>query len=142
MGMNKRYYYKVVKQRFNANFEVEYTSVGWKVNQNKYGIKYKLNEVTKPLIGKLFIFDTLQNAKVFVHRESYGNTKNLKILRIHAKKVSKYKYPIIFQLCCDEKTLMKYWGNDWDQSIISKSRGVPRGTLVADEVLPVDIIVV
>ena len=53
-------FYKVVHKDFSGRL-VSSTTEGI------YKVEYNIDKVTKPIIGKLFIFDSILNAKSYIH---------------------------------------------------------------------------
>ncbi len=56
--MKKKYYWKVV--RYDGKYYYSVTT------NKEWALNYKIGKKTKPRIGKIFVFDTRENARTFV----------------------------------------------------------------------------
>lgn len=106
-------YYKVVRSD-NTSF-----------NSNRYSVRYKVNEWVAPILkgSKLFVFDTLEHAKVFL---GTNGTCYFSIYKCEAKNVT-----LATNRTTTEYMMSIFWENPNDYEY---KNDIPVGTLWADEV--------
>ena len=94
-------YFKVVA--IDMNPSLFYSAMSHELPRS-FILTYKVGEITVPGTGRIFIFESLKEAKYF--SESMGRTR-IAILEGHATLVRKTEW-----VCCfynDEANLLKFW---------------------------------
>ncbi len=107
---------------------------------NRYTVTYVLNEWVKPIIGKLMIFDTFDNAYFWINEMA----TNFRIFESEAEGVIEpgFKYWITSNLALN-KSMEQFWKDGiphpeiWPDKHLEE---VPTGTLFADSVKLVKLI--
>jgi hypothetical protein len=115
--------YKVVciekKDRGTVNFYVpgcKYTSV---IGNKDFYLTYEIGETTFPKIGKLFGFDSLENAKEYMTRTCYGRA----VFVGEAENVGKPKY------LGNPNFIESFWLNKKSKKRLTDFVDAPKGTL-------------
>lgn len=110
--------YKVCRIVYHDNDICKYVSC---VTTGIYQLEYNIGEWTKPKVGKIFVFDSLENAQDFTWQ---GDV----IFKCEAKNPTKAHYR-----CFKNNKFESFWsgyGNSCDD--------VPKGTYFADEIKPLE----
>jgi len=123
-NMKEKYYWKVVSLDGRVM-----RSATWPTNDTS--LVYKLRKTTKPEFGKIFVFNTRENARDF-KKERSGLAQDFKILKVKATDVSQIYYIVTCYDSTDYKRM--FWNKNINGTCI-----VPTGTFVASSVTPVQI---
>lgn len=112
-------FYKVVRKRDKTNKDL--TSV----IRNNFSIKYKTQRWRKPRLqgSKIFVFDSLANAKYFVSRSNGFK------LAIYECEVQNPVKATGYAFCADDNAILNFW-NGTDQDNFQ----LPIGTYFVDKV--------
>lgn len=98
---------------------------------SSYSLRYRIGKPTYPRIGKIFVFDTFENAEAFF----YFSGSEV-ILKGMAKSISRPKY--FSTNFCD---IVKFWKNKYMKKSVSKfSHEVQKGTVWCDSFTPTEIV--
>ena len=121
-----KYYYKAVRVK-NDKFFSLIKGLGY------LELEYKIGKETIPKVGKIFLFDTLENAKDNIDYNKPGE----KILKVKAKNVDNLYYCAFI----DIKSIKMFWDNFENgtpmPNLVDESL---LGTLVADSVTPIEVV--
>lgn len=138
----EKIYYKVVRvidgRYYSANHSLNYS---WYDRMITLRLEYKLNEPVTAKIGKIFIFDCLESARLFQHKDLGGvPTVVLKVKAIG--RVAKILSVVdTFYLDAPNQYFTNYWKKSrWKLSSIVEGYEAPMGTLGAKTVIPIEII--
>jgi hypothetical protein len=123
MKKKQKYYWKVVQ----VNVEGKFTSC---VTHGNYELTYKINEITRPRIGKIFVFKTRQQASTF----KYG-FKPTEILKVEVNPNT-----VRLQKVRSDVTYDAYIHTFWKDHNSCYSVSAPRGTYGATWVKPIKIV--
>lgn len=121
---SKKYYWKVVCKVVGGS----YYSYSFCKNTHKYCLTYQLNRVTTPKIGKIFVFNTRQQARRF--KEYAVNGYPLKIMKV----IGTNPKPLSYRARINSFSIQCHWNLDCDFAGEFKC---PPGTIGVDSVLPV-----
>ena len=129
----KRYYYKVVrvvgKKYYSFTRGLE-----------RFEVKYEIGKAVKAKIGKLFIFKRLKDAKLFLSYMKFDR-HDYSILKVEVKGVEKAeKSSVLIDDFVEVFWRNKLYKEPLDVVPNQPFSAVPKGTLVADSVLPVEVI--
>jgi len=90
---------------------------------NSGNLQYKINKWVKPEYGKLFVFDTIENAKEFLSEYRF------RTYHIYRCKVKGYVEPFLMLRTQNGLDYVKAWACELDTKIPA-----PKGTWVCDAV--------
>jgi len=120
-------YYKVV-----AQMNPKFVSALFDFLPDSLLLEYELYKITLPLVGRIFVFKELENAKLFKnYREDWT------ILKGFAAEPRKIK--LVCSLYDQKKFLSKFWKESKHNHITSKY--APRGSYSCSSFLPIEIVI-
>lgn len=101
---------------------------------HKYALKYEIGKPTVPIIGKIFVFSSRENARRFRWNDILGG-KRCVVAKVNVKNPT---------LCnqradVDSYSIFKFWVGNLGKSYFTPSP-TPKGTFVADEVTVTEIV--
>ncbi len=124
----KQFYWKVVSVTKGKFYSAMYQY------NSRYGLRYKLNEVTNPIVGKIFVFNNRKNARAFKSDCCDGIIKT-KILKCKCDNVVElHRCPVRYNTA----DVADFWnGHKFLHQI--QTFKPPTGTFVTNSLIPVEI---
>lgn len=130
MKQNQKYYWKVVRKHSDG------TLTSTSIRINPFYVRYKIGEVTRPSVGRLFVFKCRSYARRFKRSLGYSGVR---ILKVKVDGIQKYAARISY---LSNKSSINDLKQFWDGLERGKCLGfapAPDGTVLVDSVTPVGI---
>lgn len=135
-----KFYYKVVKYSLG----ILYSS--W---ARSLTIQYEMQETSYPLCGKLFIFDTLQNAIDYCNDCVLYNIRILKCTIEGEPIYPKTVLDFTDGMSPHDNIIKKFWSEQWYNKSMSETpkKNYPyvskaiKGTVLVDSITPIEIVI-
>ena len=104
--------------------------------RQEFQLNYAVEKITKPKIGKLFVFKRLKDAKIFAPYAGH------RILRCKVTNLKKKRVIFAWEcvLDCWSEQIKKFWKTTGRKGIGDHLRSSPEGTYVCDSCEPIGVV--